>query len=51
MNEEQLIRKLNSVGKKAFVENYKIFESHATGRISREFAIDTLVSSEGRTYW
>jgi len=45
MNNEQLIRKLNSVGKKAFVENYEIFESYATGRISRDSAIDILVSS------
>ena len=45
MNEKQLIRKLNSVGKKAFIENYDIFESYATGRISRESAIETLVSS------
>ncbi len=45
MNERQLIRKLNSVGKKAFIENYEIFESYATGRISRDSAIDILVSS------
>ena len=45
MNENELIRKLNSVGKKAFVENYEHFQSFATGRISREAAIDTLVSS------
>lgn len=44
MNREQLIRKLNSVGKKAFVENYDIFESYATRRITRESAIDALVS-------
>ena len=46
MNEKQLIRKLNSVGKKAFVENYRIFGSYATGRISRESAIEILVGSE-----
>jgi hypothetical protein len=44
MNNEQLIRKLNSVGKKAFVENYETFQSYASGQMSRESAIDTLVS-------
>jgi hypothetical protein len=45
MNEAQLIRKLQSVGKRAFVENYQLFESYAAGKISRESAIGTLVGS------
>ena len=45
MNREQLIRKLKSVGKGAFVENYETYESYALGRISRQSAIDALVSS------
>ena len=45
MNGEELIRKLNSVGKRAFVENYEIFENFASGNLSRESAIELLVSS------
>lgn len=43
MNEEELTRKLNSVGKKVFVENYETFKHFAIGRISRESAVDVLV--------
>ena len=45
MNHEELIRKLNSVGKKAFVENYEIFCRFAAGSITRESAIEILVST------
>jgi hypothetical protein len=38
-----LERKLNSVGKQAFVENYDIFKKYASGRIAREDAIEQLV--------
>lgn len=38
-----LVRKLNSVGKQAFVENFEIFERYSSGRITREDAIDQLV--------
>jgi len=40
---DDLIRKLNSVGKRAFVENYLLFQSYATGKVSKEEAIDQLV--------
>ncbi|MBN1903504.1 MAG: hypothetical protein JW927_00240 [Deltaproteobacteria bacterium] len=38
-----LVRKLSSVGKQAFVENYEIFQRYASSRITREDAIDQLV--------
>ena len=37
-----LVRKLNSVGKQAFVENFEIFRKYASGLISKEDAIETL---------
>jgi hypothetical protein len=43
MDAEELIRKLNSVVKKAFVENYENYKSFASGRLSRESAIELLV--------
>jgi len=43
MNNEQLIRKLNSVGKQAFVENFNLFQTYASGRLSRDQAIKELV--------
>ncbi len=45
MNSEQLVRKLNSVGKMAFVENYETFRRFAEGNITRESAIEILVSA------
>jgi hypothetical protein len=39
-----LIRKLKSVGKQAFVEHFDIFRKYASGHISREDAIETLVN-------
>ncbi len=45
MNIEELIRKLNSVGKAAFVEHYPSFKSYAEGSISRQRCIDLLVES------
>ena len=39
-----LVRKLNSVGKQAFVEHFEIFRKYASGLISREDAIETLVN-------
>ena len=44
MNDEDLIRKLNSVGKQAFVEHFDLFKKYAAGQINRESAIDELVS-------
>ncbi len=46
MNEEELIRKLNSVGKTIFVEYFSIFQEYATGQMSREDCIETLVSND-----
>lgn len=36
-------KKLNSVGKQAFVDHYKLFEQHAKGFVSREDAVAQLV--------
>lgn len=44
MNQEKLIRKLNSVGKQVFVEQFELFEKYYKSEISRENAIDELVS-------
>lgn len=43
MNDKELIRKLNSVGKQAFFENFNLFQSYASGRLSRDQAIEELV--------
>jgi len=44
MEKEDFIRKLNSVGKRAFVENFDIFERYSSGRISKEQARAALVA-------
>jgi hypothetical protein len=44
MKNEDLVRRLNSVGKAAFVEHYSLFKSFADGEISRQRCIDTLVA-------
>lgn len=43
MREEELIRKLNSVGKRAFVEYYELYKEYAEGRVSRENCIEKQV--------
>jgi len=43
MNEEEIVRKLQSVGKQAFVENYCLFQNYASGSLSRDEAIEELV--------
>lgn len=43
MKREELVRKLNSVGKQAFVEHFELFRKYASGVISREHAVDELV--------
>jgi len=48
MNNEQLIRKLNSVGKEAFVTHYYLFRDYASSKISKETAVLRLVN-EGRS--
>ena len=42
MNETELKRKLNSVGRKVFVECFYIFQEYATNRISKEYCIKKL---------
>ena len=39
-----LERKLNSVGRKAFVEYFELFKSYSSGYITREDAIEKLVN-------
>ncbi|MBU0653512.1 MAG: hypothetical protein KJ914_00075 [Gammaproteobacteria bacterium] len=46
MDKDELIRKLNSVGKQAFVEHFDLSQNFASGRISRDQAIDELVKLE-----
>jgi len=46
MNSDDLIRKLNSVGKQAFVEHFDIFRKYASGQINRNRAVDELVRLE-----
>lgn len=43
MNQDELTRKLNSVGKQAFVDNYNLFEGYAQGLLSKDELIDKLV--------
>lgn len=43
MNHEDLIRKLNSVGKQAFVEHFDLFGKYASGQINRYRAVEELV--------
>jgi hypothetical protein len=38
MDEEKLIRKLNSVGKEAFVNHYYLFKDYANNKITKELA-------------
>jgi len=44
MNENELVRKLNSVGKKAFVMCFELYRDYAEGIISRETCIERQVS-------
>lgn len=39
MDKEELIRKLKSVGKQAFVVHFTLFQKVASGQISRDKAI------------
>lgn len=43
MNSDELTRKLNSVGKQAFVDHYDLFERYAFGLLSRDQVVDELV--------
>jgi hypothetical protein len=44
MNEKELIKKLNSVGKEKFITYYHLFEDYYNGKISRYDCIEKLVS-------
>lgn len=48
MEKERLIRKLNSVGKEAFVEHYYLFKDYANHKISKDEAIQKLID-KGRS--
>jgi len=50
MQEKELTRKLNSVGKAAFVENYETFQSYAKNLTSREECINILVTKNVSNY-
>lgn len=43
MNNDELVRKLNSVGKTVFVFNFSLFESYYSGEVSKASAMQTLV--------
>lgn len=46
MNDKELVRKLNSVGKAVFVEYFYDFQSYGNGDISKEECIERLVFNE-----
>lgn len=46
VNENELVRKLNSVGKSIFVEYFLIFKEYSSGKLSKEECIELLVSSK-----
>lgn len=43
MTKEELIRKLNSVGKQVFVEHFVIFRNYASEKLTRDQAVEKLV--------
>lgn len=45
MNEPELIRKLNSVGKTIFIEYFSTFKAYADGQLSKAQCIELLVSN------
>lgn len=46
MDEQELIRKLNSVGKTVFVKYFATFQTYSTRKISREECIEILVKNK-----
>lgn len=44
MKLDELTRKLNSVGKGAFVSHFSLFKAYADGKISRQKCIDALLA-------
>ena len=45
MKTDELTRKLNSVGKSAFVQNFDLFESYFKGQLSKAECIEKIVRS------
>jgi len=43
MDNNELVRKINSVGKQVFVEQFELFRKYADGQIPRDHAVDALV--------
>ena len=50
MNNSDLERKLNSVGKKAFVSYFDIFKQYASDKITREESISILFDKRSGNY-
>ena len=50
MNREELIRKLNSVGKAAFIQYYSDFKAQGQGQMSREDCIERIVADGVSNY-
>ncbi len=50
MNNDELIRKLNSVGKTIFTEYYELFKSYYDEEISKEECIDHLINKDVSNY-
>ncbi len=46
MNEKELMRKLNSVGKSAFVNCFQTFKEYSEEQISRTACVDSLVKKK-----
>lgn len=44
MNENELVRKLNSVGKKAFIMCFDLYQNYAEGKISKESCVSQQVA-------
>lgn len=44
MNENELVRKLNSVGKKAFIMCFDLYQDYAEGKMSRESCVSQQVA-------
>jgi hypothetical protein len=46
MNDDELIRKLNSIGKTAFVLYFDLFKSYSQGMLSKSEIIEQLVNQD-----
>ena len=50
MNDQEMIRNLNSVGKTIFVSYFLLFVSYAKGEISKDKCIDKLIDDNVSNY-